>query len=142
MLITISNDGTERFWDAAGDLNQTIHRDRSFGVVFSPDARVNAAGCGAFTTRLWETETGRPLGTVVLLRQGWVVLSEDGFYHAENKKVADELVVVVQTEEGQQTLSPAEFEAKYPWKNDPEKRSWICADGSSCSRSVTVRKDN
>ena len=71
--------------------------------------------------RLSETTTGRPLGTVILLNQGWVVLSEDGHYRCENKTVEDELVYVVQTEQGQQTLTPPEFAERFGWKNDPEK---------------------
>ncbi|HVS35871.1 MAG TPA: protein kinase [Gemmataceae bacterium] len=117
-FVTVSQDGTERFWDAATwQMGRAIHRGPFSGVVFSPDARLNAAGCGAFTARLWETDTGRPLGTVVLLRQGWLVVSEDGCYCTENDKVKYELVVVVQTEAGQQTLALPEFEAKFPWKN-------------------------
>lgn len=32
-----------------------------------------------------------------------------------------EVVYVVQTKDGQETLTPAEFEKKYGWKNDPDK---------------------
>ncbi|HUT36385.1 MAG TPA: hypothetical protein VNE39_23060 [Planctomycetota bacterium] len=31
------------------------------------------------------------------------------------------LVYVVQTDEGQETLTPREMEAKYGWKNDPSR---------------------
>jgi WD40 repeat protein len=121
-LISISNDGTERLWDAGtGALQRAVHRDRTYGVVFSPDAEVNAVGCGAFTVRLWETETGRPLGTSVLLNQGWLVLSADGHYSCQNSKVEGELVYVVQTEGGQQTLSVADFGAAHHWNNEPKR---------------------
>ena len=49
------------------------------------------------------------------------MLSEGGHYRCENPTVEAELVYVVQTEQGQQTLTPPEFAAKYGWKNDPEK---------------------
>jgi hypothetical protein len=31
------------------------------------------------------------------------------------------LAYVVQTDQGQETLSPQEFAKKYGWKNDPER---------------------
>ena len=59
---------------------------------------------------------------------GWLVLSEDGHYRAENKIVEKEVVYVVQTDEGQQMLSPQAFAAKYKWKNDPIRRGSTRAD--------------
>jgi hypothetical protein len=35
--------------------------------------------------------------------------------------VERELVYIVETDEGQETLSPETFAAKYGWKNDPSK---------------------
>ena len=36
-------------------------------------------------------------------------------------RVEQEVVYVVQTDQGQEVFSPEEFEKKYGWKNDPEK---------------------
>ena len=120
-LYSIGEDGVLRLWDVeSGKVQRTSHPGTTTGV-FSPDATRLASGSNPWTLRLWETATGRPLGTVVRLNQGWFVLSEDGHYRCENKKVEDELVYVVRTDEGQKTLSPAEFAAQYGWKNDPEK---------------------
>ncbi len=110
-----------RLWDVeSGKVHRASHPGTTSGV-FSPDATRLANGGAPWTVRLFETASGRPLGTVVRLNQGWVVLSADGHCRCENPKVEDELVYVVQTDDGQQTLTPQEFAAKYGWKNDPEK---------------------
>jgi len=36
-------------------------------------------------------------------------------------EVARQIVYVVETADGQDTLSPAKFAKKYGWKNDPEQ---------------------
>lgn len=46
--------------------------------------------------------------------------SSDGHYRA-SPGAEGELRHVVQTEEGQQTLTPEEFAKKFDWKNEPEK---------------------
>ena len=53
--------------------------------------------------------SGRPLA-----------ISADGHYWSDGD-VRDEIVYLVQTAEGQQTLTPDEFAQKYGWKNDPTK---------------------
>ena len=120
-LYSIGGDGVLRLWDVeSGQLRRASHPGAN-GGVFSPDATRLAAGGNAWTVRMWETATGRPLGTVVRLNQGWLVLSADGHYRCENQKVEDELVYVVQAEQGQETLTPREFAERFGWKNDPEK---------------------
>ena len=120
-LYSIGDDRVLRLWDVeSGKVQRASHPGTTSGV-FSPDATRLASGGKPWTVRMWETATGRPLGTVVRLNQGWLVLSADGYYRCENAKVEDELVYVVQTDAGQQTLTPQEFAAKYGRKNDPEK---------------------
>ena len=46
------------------------------------------------------------------------MISPDGHFTG-SPGVEEELVYLVQTDEGQETLSPAELEEKYGWKNDP-----------------------
>jgi serine/threonine protein kinase/dipeptidyl aminopeptidase/acylaminoacyl peptidase len=71
--------------------------------------------------RIWETETGRPQGTIVLLGDdAWLTLAADGHYVC-SPGVQQQLIYVVQTDQGQETLTPDEFSEKYGWKNDPEK---------------------
>ncbi|NQT40344.1 MAG: hypothetical protein HQ581_22815, partial [Planctomycetes bacterium] len=56
------------------------------------------------------------------------VISPEGHFTG-SPGVEKELVYVVQTEEGQETLSPEEFEQKYGWKNDPAKASGKAESG-------------
>jgi hypothetical protein len=56
----------------------------------------------------------------MILPDGQVAISPDG--HIRGTPGAEkELVYVVVTDTGQETLTPAEFAQKYGWKNDPEK---------------------
>jgi formylglycine-generating enzyme required for sulfatase activity/serine/threonine protein kinase/WD40 repeat protein len=71
--------------------------------------------------RLSSLASGRHLRTIVSLRdQQYVTLSPDGHYHG-SPGVEKEFVYVVQTDAGQETLTPEEFSKKYGWKNDPSK---------------------
>jgi len=47
-------------------------------------------------------------------------LRPEGHYYG-SRGVEKHLVYVVQTDEGQETLTPREMEAKYGWKNDPSR---------------------
>ena len=72
-------------------------------------------------------DDGRLLTTLVTLDDDpakCAFLSPDGHYKgdpANMDKIREQLVYVVQTKDGQDTLTPAEFETKYGWKNDPAK---------------------
>jgi hypothetical protein len=60
------------------------------------------------------------LYTVLSLQGGrHAVLSPAGHFRG-SPVVTNEFVYVVQTDEGQQTLTPADFADKYGWKNDPK----------------------
>ena len=71
--------------------------------------------------RAWETAGGQPTGALLPLADGQTVaLSPDGHFRG-SPGAAAQLVYVVETHEGQETLRPDEFAAKYGWKNDPER---------------------
>ncbi len=89
----------------------------------SPDGRILAAPqMGAI--RLFDLERGKLLGTLVLLRAEqpavWLAQTADGHYGGPNG-IEREIVYVVQTAAGQDTLTPEEFSRRFPWKNDPER---------------------
>ena len=42
-------------------------------------------------------------------------------YRLTSAKAPGTIVYVVQSEQGQQTYTPEEFEKKFRWKNDPDK---------------------
>jgi hypothetical protein len=64
---------------------------------------------------------GRPAGVLVALSHGlYLAVSPDGHYRGW-PEVEKELVYVVETDRGQETLTPKEFEKRFGWKNDPER---------------------
>ena len=119
-----SEDGVLRLWDAeSGEATRTLTPPA--GVeYFLPERGIGASSSFAFTVRYWRLDDQRPETAVVLLQQGdstqWLAVSGDGHY-AASKELEQDVVYVVRTEAGMQTLSPKEFAAAYPWKNDPER---------------------
>jgi WD40 repeat protein/serine/threonine protein kinase len=88
--------------------------------ALSPDRRL-LASTAANPARLWDVEGGRPVGALLLLRDGgWLAVGPGGHYHA-SPGVGRDLVYVVQTDQGQEVVSPEEFEKKYGWTNDPDR---------------------
>jgi hypothetical protein len=66
-------------------------------------------------------QDGRVLGVFLFQRDGkYALISPDGHFRG-SPGVEKELVYVVQTDQGQDTLTPEEFARKYNWKNDPSK---------------------
>ena len=49
-----------------------------------------------------------------------LAVNPNGHYHADGETAA-QLRYVVQTDHGQEMLTPVEFAQKYQWKNDPEQ---------------------
>jgi formylglycine-generating enzyme required for sulfatase activity/WD40 repeat protein len=80
------------------------------------------AFAGPASVQLRSLDTGEMLCTLLTLDdKGWAFLSPDGHYTG-SPGVEKEFVYVVLTDTGEQlTLTPAEFAAKYGWKNDPAR---------------------
>jgi hypothetical protein len=79
------------------------------------------ASTGAGAVRLWEGDTGRPLGVLRLLRDDpWLAVSPQGHYRGV-QAMEEQLLYVVQTAQGQRTLTPEEFTQAFGWKNDRER---------------------
>jgi hypothetical protein len=73
--------------------------------------------------RLHRLDDGQLVRTLLPLGGGhWAVVSPDGHYYG-SPGVEKEFVYVVQTENGQETLTPEEFSKKYGWKNDAKTLS-------------------
>jgi WD40 repeat protein len=118
--LCVSNaDDCIRFWDVpSGRVLRTVPRVPSGAL--SPDSRYCAA-VHLNAVGLWDTRTARLRGTVVALDKGdWFVLSPDGHYRGP-PVLEQELVYVVVTDDGQETLTPEEFRQKYGWQNDPSR---------------------
>jgi WD40 repeat protein len=69
------------------------------------------------TCRFFEPISGKQHGLLLAEADQIVAISKDGHYRADGP-AADGLVYVVQTQRGQETLSPSDFAARFKWKND------------------------
>jgi WD40 repeat protein len=119
-LLTAGEDYVVRFWDARdGQLRRAVPGPAGYGT-FSPDRRLLASPL-ANSMRVWEVDTGRLLGTLVLLGAGRALLVSPEGHYAGPPGVERELVYVVETDRGQDLLAPEEFARKYGWKNDPDR---------------------
>jgi WD40 repeat protein/serine/threonine protein kinase len=119
-LAALGDDATVRRWDVASGKSEPPVAVPAASGVFSPDGPLLLAQtCGAYTVRIWEGLTGQPRGTLLVLRQGELLVAPDGRYR-EFANFGQEIVHVVETDQGQQTLSPAEFAQAYGWNNDPK----------------------
>jgi serine/threonine protein kinase/WD40 repeat protein len=98
-----------------------IRAEGEENIALSADGETVASRSFANTVYLWRAATGDPLVSVTLLEKGQrLLVGPDGHCQATAELVAD-LVYIVQTEAGQETLTPDEFSKKYGWKNDPQK---------------------
>ena len=87
---------------------------------FSPSARL-AAFPAQGLIRLRSLKDGRLLYTLLSLRDDLSgTLSPEGHLRG-TPGLGKEIIYVVQTEHGQETLTPEEFAKRYGWKNDPAK---------------------
>jgi hypothetical protein len=91
--------------------------------------------------RLFEFESGQPMGAVVSLPDSRsLVVGKDGHFTLSSG-TDSEVVYVAQTATGQQTLTPAEFASQYGWRNDPAKGRLsfpsTAGSGRSANRSAT-----
>jgi WD40 repeat protein len=88
---------------------------------FSPDLRLVAVPHGRCATRLCQSENGDTICVLLGLATGrGIAISPEGHYRA-SPRADREIVYVIQSADGQQTLPPDEFVKKYPWHNDPAK---------------------
>ncbi len=116
-LVSAGSDGTQRYWDAAA--GRFLRKVEVPGGAPSPDRRAQATVVGC-ALRLWDSDSGQPLGAMIPLPDDrYLAVSPEG--HFRPARAERELVYVVQTEKGQETLSPEQFAQKYGWKNDPDR---------------------
>jgi WD40 repeat protein len=87
---------------------------------YSPDAHLVAFPSDGLI-RLQSLDDGRMLYTLLSLRADLTgVVGPEGHWRGA-PGLEKELVYVVQTERGQETLAPEAFAKKYGWQNDPSK---------------------
>jgi serine/threonine protein kinase/WD40 repeat protein len=88
-------------------------------IDFSPDGN-RVAGLTGERLFVWERDTGRPRGVLVLgRRNNALTITPEGHYTG-NANVESGIVMLVEKDDGtQEMLEPAEFKQKYGFKNDP-----------------------
>ncbi len=115
----ISTGGLSGFteWDAKS--GKRIRTRPISGGHLSPDG-LRIAGRGAAQISLLD-RSGRPLGAIAALTDPLALaISAEGHYRGSTG-IESEIVYVVRTKDGQETLTPEEFSRKYGWKNDPDR---------------------
>jgi WD40 repeat protein/tRNA A-37 threonylcarbamoyl transferase component Bud32 len=130
VLATLSG-GDLRLWKAAS--GRGLHTlpaaapDHNLGggnlqpayLQWTPDGRMVLTRRRDSAVCCWSPAAGRLLRVLVNLSDGrGVAISAAGHYSASGN-IEDELVYVVQTDQGQFTLTPAEFGKQYHWQNEP-----------------------
>jgi WD40 repeat protein len=113
-------------WKAARWDAQTGNVERTYipgelnlkDLALSADGRLVAVGSDG-AIRLQRLADGVRLRSLLFLAHDRVVIVSPEGHYAGPAGVEKELVYVVQTETGQDTLTPEEFSRKYHWKNDP-----------------------
>jgi serine/threonine protein kinase/WD40 repeat protein len=121
-----------RIWEAP-TLNRLRPLDEAgyYEIKWSDGKTI--AALGPSKVAHWDAESGKVLpstsveswlpwqGRFIMLANGkGLAISPEGHYRG-SPGVERDIVYVVKTKDGQQTLKPKEFEEKYGWKNDPSR---------------------
>jgi WD40 repeat protein len=96
----------------------------SSSASITADGRLAVAAGMDEVARIWDTETGEHLLTIAPLPGGALAgINADGHYRAlsDTPDIDEQLVYVVETDAGQQTITPKQFAKTYGWKNDPKQ---------------------
>jgi WD40 repeat protein len=88
-------------------------------VAWTSDGRTVVAGTTDRTVRSWEAASGALISTLVGSGPRITTISGEGHYRVLPTDADPDIVYVVQTFGGQETLSPADFLMKYRFKNQP-----------------------
>ena len=85
-------------------------------------AAKDVAGIGIANQRetvvIWDRASGTRAGVIVNQGDQLLMINANGFYRFD-PKVEPDIVFAVQTPTEQRMLTPAEFAAKYRWRNNP-----------------------
>jgi WD40 repeat protein len=111
---------------------RTLDESGYYEIQWAADGKTIVALDASKVVR-WGAESGKPLpstsveswlpwqGRFVAFANGkGMAISPEGHYRG-SPGVEHDIVYVVQTKDGQQTLTPKQFEENYGWKNDPSR---------------------
>jgi WD40 repeat protein/serine/threonine protein kinase len=120
--------GMARTWEAeTGKLLRTLtgHSGNVDAVTWAPDGKVLGCASANFWTidqiRLWDTDSGRSIATLVTLANPKGLAVTAAGHVRGTPGIEGEVVYVVQTDAGLETLTVEEFSGKYGWQNDPDR---------------------
>jgi WD40 repeat protein len=116
-------DGSVAFWTVGAAKPVQVIKGLPGKACFSPDRNLLVSRHADTGLQVWETRTARLRGTLLTLWAGgdkYLALSADGHYRFTGNEQS-QLVYVVQTATGQETLTPEEFATRYHWKSKPDK---------------------
>jgi WD40 repeat protein len=120
-LLISGTGGLAAVWDAHRDQTELLNLSVDL-ATWLPDGRQILAGHGRANVKLgFDSQSGQRLGTLIPVLGGaqWMVISPEGHYRG-SESLDEHLVYVALTDDGrQETYTPAEFAAKFGWKNDP-----------------------
>ncbi|MHB8900944.1 MAG: WD40 repeat domain-containing protein, partial [Thermoguttaceae bacterium] len=104
-------------WDAA--TAERTSRTSLGSQAFSTDGKLGLIG-GPSTIRIHRPQARQLLRTILIFADHkYAAIAPDGAHDGSCQ--ADDIVYVVQTQQGQATLDEQKFAAQYGWKNDPSK---------------------
>lgn len=102
--------GATRRWNRHAALTERLN--------WSPDKPILATSSADNTLRFWHAGRAAPLGMFVRRCERLVAIGMNGHVRGGDE---DDFLYVALTDEGQEAFTPAEFEARFGWRNNPEK---------------------
>jgi WD40 repeat protein len=114
--------GTLILWNAeTGRKRHRLSGVGGHGLAWAHAGTTLVAAAGSAAVQLWDPATGRLRCTLVNLgKEQGLAVTADGHF-AGTPRVGEQLVYVIDTGRGQETLTPAEFARRFHWKNDPTR---------------------
>jgi len=112
-------------------------------LAWSPDGRILICGGANGTARAWDAENGFQEYIMLLpLRDSaepGIAINREGDYRGP-PGITDHLVYVVSTEQGQETLTAADFKSRFGWVNEPWQVG-LYARGTEQVKRIYVKAD-
>jgi WD40 repeat protein len=122
-LATADGWGKVQLWDptTGGLLRRHLNGPTIpvLSLTWSPDGKRLAGGGELSTTHIWDVATGQVQKVLLGLPRDEALAVGASCHYRCTPGVERDLVYIVQTDKGQETLTPEEFARKYKWKNDP-----------------------